>query len=297
MRMRLALASMFACLSGPALAEVVPLVPQMDPSRPAEIRARFHSALSAGLAAAGAKVISLRRVKRAAPRPCGDATCAQRLSRRFRSANVATANVSSVGKNYTITVAIYSTGQVLQRVSQRCDICTLSEALRATRQTANRAVSKANLSITAAQMPEQPVDNKARLAPVSRPRPKRRRIVARSVAPSPSKRTSKAAKRPWPLWPAVVAVSAGVVGIAVGIPLLAIDGKFTNCVGEPRPDNRNCRDIYNTSGGGALAIGLGASALAAAGVLFYLHFDSKPETAVSIRPAAGGAVVSAVHTF
>jgi hypothetical protein len=92
-------------------------------------------------------------------------------------------------------------------------------------------------------------------------------------------------KRRWPLWPAIVAGGAGVLGIAIGAPLIAIDGNGTNCRGDPRPDNRNCADLYSTAGGGWTLTAMGIAGLATSGVLFYLHFSSKPKEQTTARSA------------
>ena len=82
----------------------------------------------------------------------------------------------------------------------------------------------------------------------------------------------------WPLWPAVVAAGIGIVGLATGIPVLSLDGEPTNCRGTPRPDGRNCEDIYATSGPGWALTAAGIGGLAAASVFFYLYFNSNGHT-------------------
>ena len=97
----------------------------------------------------------------------------------------------------------------------------------------------------------------------------------------------------------------GVVGIAVGAPLIAIDGKGTNCVGDDKPNYANCADLYNTATGGWVLTSMGLAALAGSGVMFYLHFSSKPkETGTrvgidrfAILPTSDGMVLGASGRF
>jgi hypothetical protein len=87
------------------------------------------------------------------------------------------------------------------------------------------------------------------------------------------------------------------VGLAVGIPLLAIDGDPTCDLPNPR---KNCPEVYNTAGGGAALVTLGVGGLAAAGVLFYLDYRSRHRPnvpTVSLGPVSGGAMVTAGGRF
>jgi len=95
-------------------------------------------------------------------------------------------------------------------------------------------------------------------------------------------------RTPWPLWPTLAAAGAGIVGLAVGIPLLAMNGDFTGCRGAPLPDGRNCEDRYSTSGAGWAFTVMGIAGLATSGVLFYLYLDSQDERQAT-RPAAQSA--------
>jgi len=110
--------------------------------------------------------------------------------------------------------------------------------------------------------------------------------------------------RQWPLWPALAAAGAAVAGIAVGIPLLAIHNQPHDCDGDPKPDASNCRQLYDTQTLGWVLTGAGIGALAAGGVLFYLHMTTGPKqrrTAgldmVTVSPVVGGAVMGAVGRF
>jgi hypothetical protein len=95
----------------------------------------------------------------------------------------------------------------------------------------------------------------------------------------------------------------GIVGVAIGVPLIAIDGKGIDCEVPDRIDK--CKNIVSTAAGGWVLTSMGIAALGASGVLFYLHFTSKPKeqtTAnvglLTVNPIPnGGVVLSASGRF
>ena len=112
--------------------------------------------------------------------------------------------------------------------------------------------------------------------------------------------------RQWPLWPALAASGVGVLGLAVGIPLIAMDGGGTNCRGgDALPDKTNCKDLYSTKGGGWALTAMGLGSLIGSGVLFYLHYgrSSKEQRQahldqIGVSPVIeGGAVLGASGRF
>ncbi len=112
-------------------------------------------------------------------------------------------------------------------------------------------------------------------------------------------------KTQWPLWPALLTAGVGVAGLGAGIPFIVMDGTGAECVGDPRPDLRNCTRLYNTGTMGWVFTGVGIGALAASGVLMYLHFSSKPkerasaevQTFVVTPTRTGGIVFGATGRF
>ena len=65
--------------------------------------------------------------------------------------------------------------------------------------------------------------------------------------------------------------------VAVGIPLLAIDGNPT--CDSPNP-TKTCPSVYNTRGGGAALLSVGLLSLVGSAVLFYFDYHAqhpKPE--------------------
>jgi hypothetical protein len=94
---------------------------------------------------------------------------------------------------------------------------------------------------------------------------------------------------------AISSLVVGVVGIAIGAPLVAIDGNPTCNLPNPKT---SCPDVYNTVGGGAAMLTLGIAGVAASGVLFYLdHRARKRAATVVVLPLQGGAFVSTGGRF
>lgn len=101
----------------------------------------------------------------------------------------------------------------------------------------------------------------------------------RKAAPAPRAVAPEKPGKPFPLWPALAAAGVGVVGLGVGLPLLAVDGKGASCTGTTLPNYANCESIYNTKGGGWALTALGLAGLVGTGVLLYFHFTSPSEEA------------------
>lgn len=271
------LAGLLLSTGAAAADQLVPLVPKMDPAPVAERLIQFHDALAQGLKAGGAEVMpapSVRaRLKLGVENAgCDEGPCLQTNASLLGSSRLATAKVSAVGKNYTFELRIYRGNIQVARTSGRCDICNNAEAVQTLQRLATELGGKAEEPPAVTPPPPEP-----RPSPKAEPGPKPvpppvepRPVVDQPPGPAPKKRA-------WPLWPAILTASLGVVGIAVGAPLVAIDGNGTNCRGEPREDLRNCQDLYATAAGGWTLTGLGLGSLAASGVLFYLHFSSKPK--------------------
>jgi hypothetical protein len=294
--------------AGTAAAEdLVPLVPKLDPPAAGERLTQFHDALAQGLKAGGAPVMPAATVRARLKlglenAGCDEGPCVQMNAGLVGSNRLATARVSSVGKNYTIEVRLFRGHAQTAKAIGRCDVCTHTEAIQTLERLATDLGSKA-------EEPPAPL-------PVV-PRPAPRPTVAIPAAPTPAPTSPivdqppgpPAAKPRIPLWPALVAAGVGVVGIAVGAPLIAIDGNGTNCRGDARPDKRNCQDLYATAGGGWTLTILGAMGLAASAVLFPLHFMPNRPRTPSDQPGAtvhrlsfaplpeGGAVVGASGRF
>jgi hypothetical protein len=262
-------------------------VPKLDPPAAAERVTQFHEALADGLKAGGLEVLPPATVRTrlnvaVEEAGCDDGRCVEFARRLFRGQRLATAKVASVGKNYTVEVRLFSSGGLVAQSSGHCDVCNHTEAL----QTVSRLASEAGAKMSSEAPAPVPAPTPGSVeSPVRTPLP---RVPAPAPAPGPAAPAvpgaaldqpagpAPSARASWPLWPALVAGGAGVVGLAVGIPLIAIDGNGTNCNGEPRPDKLNCPDLVRTAAGGWVMTGMGIAALGASGVLLYLHLSSRP---------------------
>ncbi|MCA9666855.1 MAG: hypothetical protein KC503_14745 [Myxococcales bacterium] len=321
------------CSAGLARADVVPLPPVMEPAKEGEIISLFHKALADGLKQGGAKIVAPATVLSKLKLPPQNAGCAQPSclgpamtvfggNQRFGAAHIKT-----IGKNYQITVLLFSGKKKIGAAAGRCDICTLSEALKKTKKLATDVGSKAEEppaagGTTAKKPPPKTVKKPSATTgtKTAKATPKATTGAGTGTATgngsgsgSSTTTTETDTGRRWPLWPALVSAGVGVVGLVVGIPLLAIDGNYTNCTGTAAPDGSNCADIYSTSGGGWLMTGLGIAGIAASGVLFYLYFRSKGQksekaaaligsdelglTNVGVMPTSSGVVFGASGRF
>ena len=128
----------------------------------------------------------------------------------------------------------------------------------------------------------------------------------RKAAPAPRAVKPQEPGKPFPLWPALAAAGVGVVGLGVGLPLLAIDGKGANCTGATQQNYANCESIYNTKGGGWAMTVLGFAGVVGTGALLYFYFTSPSEekaastgiTTVGITPMPeGGAAMGITGRF
>jgi hypothetical protein len=266
-------------VAAPALAqEVAPLVPKMDPPTAAEMTIQFHEALAKGLKAGGLKVIPAATVRAKLKlgvenAGCDEGVCLTTAQGLLGGTRFATVKVSAVGKNYAIDVRLYTGSKLVARSTGQCDICTMAEAVQTTVRAATDVGAKGEEPPTPMPAPAPIPTPTHKPRPTPTPKPTPGPIAHQPVAPKPPPPPA----RQWPLWPGIVAGAIGVVGLAAGIPLLAIDGTGTNCRGDARPDYRNCADLYTTKAGGAVFTTFGVLGLVGAAVFLPLHFISKPK--------------------
>ncbi|MBK6848530.1 MAG: hypothetical protein IPG96_13720 [Proteobacteria bacterium] len=263
--------------------------------------------------------------------PCASARCAATVQRALFVERAATARIGVVGRNYTIAVELYRGTLLEGSETGRCDVCTVAEAITATSTIAQRAGEAASAG-TGGQGPaatllqpaeSPPIEVKGDARPAPKPAARRASAAARSAARrarratrAPDGPTATEAARPaslphrWPLWPALAATGMAAVGLAIGLPLIAIDGQGTDCRGPARPDHRNCERLYATAGGGWVMTTVGLASLASAGALLYLYLaprrvPSGPGAPVArgilerlrVTPAAGGLLVGGGGAF
>jgi hypothetical protein len=294
-----------------AAPRVAALLPQMRPSPNNELRDRFHDALGRGLSGPDLEVVPSAEVRMRLGMSeelagcAGAGPCAARAATALRADRLVASEIAVFGKDYTVRVWLLdSAGRETSKLEDTCDVCTVKEAEDAVARAAGKMASlirSAPAAATAAPPPPPP-------KPVEAPPP----APPRAAAPAPATPAPAAAAAPGPTttapatperrgfpWRAVAISSAvlGVVGLAVGIPLLAIDGDPTCDAPNPR---KNCPEVWNTAGGGAALVTLGVGGLVASGVLFYLDYRSRHRPhvpTVSLFPTSGGAVVTAGGRF
>ena len=114
--------------------DLVPLVPKMDPPAAAERLTQFHDALAQGLKAGGASVMPAATVRAKLKlglenAGCDEGPCLQTNAALLGGIRMATARVSSVGKNYTIEVRLFRGNVQIAKTTGRCDVCTNVEAV------------------------------------------------------------------------------------------------------------------------------------------------------------------------
>lgn len=314
---RLAIA---AIVAAPALGhadksnKIVPLVPAMEPPKAGALLQRFHDALQAGVSKTGLTSVAASKVRagtgeEALPNlACAQSSCAMASQLQHGAGLAAAAAIKTAGKNYAIEVTIYRGGDTVSTSKGRCDICTLMEALGRTEALAQQAAQAAASAAGDSEQPPTAGTSPSSATPAA-PSAGSSAATASGAGPAPAGRTDegKASKtKGWPLWPVLATAGAGVLGLAVGIPLLVIDGDPTHCVGDPLPDTRNCEDIYSTSAGGWVMTAMGLASLAASGVLLYLYLSSRGSEKrsaraglrqVTVAPLPGGAAIGAGGTF
>lgn len=253
----------------------------------------FHDALAKGMKKGGIKAVMAPAQVRAKLKlgvenaGCFEGGCLATAAGMLGTKRLATAQIKSLGKNYTIEVRLYQDGKVWGKASGRCDICTIVEAVKATTRVAMDVGTAGEEPPPISGTPRHTPKPTPRPAPGPTPTPTPTPTPAPTPTPTPEPTPSPTPTQTagaMPLWPGLVLAGAGLVGIAAGAPLVAVDGNFSQCSGPPEPNNAHCAKVLETATGGWILTGLGIASLAASGVLLYLHFTGKPKE----QPRAAG---------
>ena len=297
--------------SSPALAasRVAALVPVVKPPAAPELRDRFHEAVTRGYAPSGDEVIAAAEVRLRIGASdemlncAGTGPCVARIAQNLRIDRAIASEIDANGKDYVIKLRLVdAVGRELAKVEEPCDICTVKEVEDAVARAAGKLAAAARslppetASPATAETPPAPPPPKVEPTPPPKVEPTPPPPVTATTETPPATTPQPAEKKMFP-WRAVAITSlvVGVVGIAIGAPLVAIDGNPTCNLPNPRTA---CPDVYNTVGGGAAMLTLGIAGVAASGVLFYFdHRARKRAAAVSIAPLPGGANVSVGGRF
>jgi hypothetical protein len=290
-----------------AAGKVAALVPQVRPNATPELQNRFHESISRGLAGPDAEVIPPSEVRLRIGVSdellnCGGpGICAARAATALHADKVVAAEITQTGKDYTIhLVMLDAAGREVARAEEPCDICTVKEADDAVQRASARLMLTARTApaVAPAQPPPQPRPPET---PPSTPPPENPPPAATPpTEPTPPGVTPQPAtveKKGFP-WKAVAATSlvVGVVGIAIGAPLLAIDGQPTCDKPDPK---HSCPEVYDTAGGGAALVTVGVLGVAAGVSLFVVDALVRKRNAprVSVAPLRGGAMLSSDWRF
>ena len=294
--------------SASAADRVAALVPQIRPPAAPELRDRFHEAVTRGLQLGSEEVVPAGEVRLRLGASdemlncSGTGGCVARAAQALRANHLVATEVDATGKDYTIKVRLLDpVGRELAKVDEPCDICTVREAEDAIARAAGKLASAARTlpSSTAPPTPEAPPP----AAPTPPPPPKvepQPPKAAPTPPPTPAPETAPPAPTahkgfPWrPV--AISSLAVGLVGVVVGIPLLAIDGQPTCNLPNPK---QSCPEVYNTVGGGATLLTFGLAGVAASGVLFYMDHRARKRAhpTVMLMPLRGGAFLSAGGRF
>ncbi len=297
---------LLASSSAVAAPKVAALVPQLKPPAAPELRDRFHEAVTRGYATGGEEVMGASEVRLRIGASdemlncAGTGPCVARVAQNLRVDRAIASEIDVNGKDYLIKLRLVdAVGRELAKVDEPCDICTVKEADDAVARAAGKlAVAAKSLPPEAA--PPATVETPPAPPPrVETPPPPKPETPPPAIAAPTEPTPTPAAQREKKMFPwravAITSLVVGVVGIAVGAPLVAIDGSPTCNLPNPRT---SCPDVYNTLGGGAAMLTLGIAGVAASGVLFYFdHRARKQAATVSLLPLSGGAYVSAGGRF
>lgn len=303
-------------LSGAAQAaeRVAALVPQVVPPAAPEVRDRFHEAVTRGLQAGPNEVVPAGEVRlQLGSSPelfgcAGSGGCVARAAQALHAERLVATEVDVNGKDYTIKMRLVdAVGRELTKVDEPCDICTVHEAEEAIARAAGKlaAAARALPDATATTAPPEtppPVAAKPEpTPPKAEPTPPKPEPTTTPATPpaAATAETPAPAHKGFPWRPvAISSLAVGLVGVVVGIPLLAIDGQPT--CNKPNP-KQSCPEVYNTVGGGATLLTFGLAGVAASGVLFYLDHRARKRAAahptVMVAPLRGGAFLSAGGRF
>ncbi|MDB4965954.1 MAG: hypothetical protein JWN44_1643 [Myxococcales bacterium] len=303
-----------ACLlnaaSASASGRIGALVPQIKPQAAPEVRDRFHEAVTRGLQSGGDEVVAAAEVRLRLGATeemlncAGSGGCVARAAQALRVERVVTTDIDVSGKDYTVRMRLLdAVGRELAKADEPCDICTLKEADEAVARAASKLAAAARAlpgdappsSSTPSTVENPPPPPKSETVPM-KAEPMPPKVDNPAVNPSEPAPLVRREKKAFPWRPvAIASLAVGLVGVVVGIPLLAIDGQPTCNSPNPR---MSCPEVYNTVGGGAAMLTVGLAGVAASGALFYFdHRARKARPTVMLTPTQGGVYLSAGGHF
>jgi hypothetical protein len=294
-----------------AAPRVAALIPQVRPNSTPELQNRFHEAVTRGLNGPDAEVVTAAEVRMRFGvsdellNCAGPGICAARANTALRTDRVVAAEISNFGKDYTIRlVMLDAAGREVARTEEPCDICTVKEADEAAARASARLLlsTRGNPPPPRNEPPPPPPPRANEPPPPPPPGPGQEPLPpAARPEPTPPGQTARPPdKKPFPwLGLGIGSLVVGVVGIAIGAPLLAIDGQYTNCPSNAKDPKTQCPDVWDTGGGGAALLTLGVLGVAAGVSLIVVDVVvvRKRKAHVAVAPTPGGAMLTARMQF
>jgi hypothetical protein len=217
----------------------------------------------------------------------GTPACLPRAISALSANRVVTTELTITGKSYAMTLKLYdSQARELTHADDQCDICTVHEAEEAITKAAGRLASVARtLPVDSAAPPLRP----APTAPPAGTSDAPPLTSATQDNPTPPPVVVRERRHvPWRAL-AFSSIGLGVIGVAVGVPLLVINGRPTCSSADA---THTCKRVYNTVGGGATMVALGGIGFLASVPLFYFDYRDRHQMgslSMSTGVIAGGA--------
>lgn len=285
--------------SAPALAgKVAALQPRFEPPVGAELRDRFHDALSRGLQQGGAEVVPAADVRSRLGGSeelagCSGGACAVQALGELKAERLALAEISVSGKNYIISLRLLDQGGAeMWHATERCDICTVREADEAVAKAASRMapwVGRPGPTDQAkAAAPPPPPPKLAAPTPAPPPGPS-------PLAPVPEPRRFTPYRIGW-----IVSLAVGGAFLVSSIPFLIYAAKENQTTCDPSIPVTSCPTVYKGNLGAGLGLLLGGAVGAGGGgfaLFYYLDKQAQKRPRVSLSPTAGGALLGLEGQF
>ncbi len=288
------------------------LLPTLRPTASNELRDRMHDSVTRGLSAAGmdtvpAAEVRMRLALSEEQLGCsGPGPCAARAAMNLRIDRLVAAEIVIAGKDYTIRMKLLDqAGREVGKVEDSCDICTVKEADEAVSRAATKLINNNRAALADSGAPTPPPPKPVEPTPPPKPvEPTPPPPVVQPVKTEPPLPAKPSDRKPIPWrWLAVGMLGVGVIGLAVGIPLVAIDGSFTECKGKNPDPKKDCARIYETAAGGGVMLAVGIAGLATSGVFWYLDHRQRKQanaataakvTSFDLSPLTGGGAFASV---
>jgi hypothetical protein len=296
---------------------VVPMVPQIKPAPPQELREKYQEAVGRGLGGES-EVVAPSEVRTRLSSPelaeCAGGPCMARVAQALHADRVVVTEIDQVGKNYAIRMRVFdAAGQELGKASDGCDICSVREADAAVTRVAGKVAP-----LTVVKTPpktEEAGPEAPRATPVAKeadapPKPApaveaaaSRPAPAEGGQPAPTDRATDTRGGGFPYRPVAIG-SFGVAVVAliatIGFGVYATKENQTTCKGVNYTTGDNtCPNIYKGNAAPAAVFGV-VTALAAGTGALMLFLDArhrKRSPTITAAPTRDGFAVGASVEF